>query len=56
MPSVTDVHLAPVVKESWPHASILIVSDYGETKGIALDLLWLNKPFREADLTITWLL
>ena len=51
MPGMTGVDLARIVKETWPHTPVLIVSGYAEGEGIAPDLPRLSKPFRKADLT-----
>jgi CheY-like chemotaxis protein len=51
MPGMTGVNLAQLVRETWPHTPVLIVSGYAEDEGIASDLPRLSKPFRKADLT-----
>jgi PAS domain S-box-containing protein len=51
MPGMTGVDLARIVKETWPHTPVLIVSGYAEGEGIAPDLPRLSKPFRKSDLT-----
>lgn len=51
MPGMTGVDLARIVKETWPHTPVLIVSGYAESEGIAPDLPRLSKPFRKSDLT-----
>ena len=51
MPGMTGVDLARIVKETWPHTPVLIVSGYAEGEGIAPELPRLSKPFRKSDLT-----
>ncbi|HEY2049844.1 MAG TPA: ATP-binding protein [Caulobacteraceae bacterium] len=50
MPGMTGVDLARRVRASRPRTRVLIVSGYAEIEGLAPDLPWLAKPFRQTDL------
>lgn len=50
MPGMSGTELAYEVRSRWPQIRTVIISGYADAEGIGLDLVRLNKPFRQTEM------